>query len=130
MDYLIDELDTIEQAERKGNIAFEKLLVKRNEKKANRKQMDKILTKVIEADNMLKKEVIVSNENDEKLILMEDILKECTDYIKKLKIKEDTMYVLLKNISETNSKIMLRMLKVLYESHTEVFLNSFKKGKK
>jgi hypothetical protein len=130
MDYLIDELDTVEQAERKGNIAFEKLLVKKNEKKANRKQMDKILTKVNEADNLVKKEIITSNDNDEKNILIEDILNECTDYIKKLKIKEDTMYVLLKNISETNSKIMLRMLKVLYESHKDIFLNSFKKGKK
>jgi hypothetical protein len=130
MDYLIDELELIEQADRKGNIQFEKMLIKRNERKANRKHLDKILSKVLEADHLIKKEIITSNENDEKNVLIEDILNECIDYVKKLKIKEDTMYVILKNISETNSKIMLRMLKVLYESHKEIFLNSFKKGKK
>jgi hypothetical protein len=129
MDYLIDELELIEQAERKGNINFDKLLVKKNEKKANRKQMDKILSKVTEADNFIKKEIIECGENDEKLIRIEDVLKECTEYIKKLKIKEDTMYVILKNITETNSKIMMRLLKALYESHKDVFLNAFKKGK-
>jgi hypothetical protein len=129
MDYLIEELDLIEQADRKGNLPFDKLLVKKNEKKANRKQMDKILSKVTEADNLIKKEIITGGENEEKIVLIEDLLKECSDFIKNLKIKEDTMYVLLKNISETNSKIMHRLLKVLYEAHTEIFLNAFKKGK-
>jgi hypothetical protein len=129
MDYLINELDTIEQAERKGNIHFEKFLIKRNDKKANRKQIEKILSKVTEADNLIKKEQLSHKETIEKSILIDDILKECSDYMKKLKITEDTMHVILKNISETNSKIMLRILKLLYESHKNIFLKSFKKGK-
>jgi hypothetical protein len=129
MDYLINELDTIEQAERKGNIHFEKFLIKRNEKKANRKQIEKILSKVTEADNLIKKEQLSHRETIEKSILIDATLKECSDYMKKLKIKEDTMYVILKNVSETNSKIMLRILKLLYESHKNIFLKSFKKGK-
>ena len=129
MDYLINELDLIDQAERKDNVYFDKFLIKKNEKKANRKQMDKIISKITEADNLMKQEITFNPESDEKYIILDDIVSECIEYIKKLKIKEDTMYVILKNISEINNKIMLRLLKILYESHPEVFLKSFKKGK-
>lgn len=129
MDFLIEELEGFKQADRKVNIDFEKLLIKKNEKKANRKQLDKIFCKLEEVDNAVKSLNASSKELDEKSIEIEDVLKECADRIKKFKIKEDTMYSLLKNTYEEYPKLLLRLLKILYDTHQDVFINAFKKGK-
>ncbi|GLI82335.1 hypothetical protein ANABIO32_00210 [Rossellomorea marisflavi] len=128
MDYLISELNGIEQAERKQNIPFSELLIEKETKKVNYKQFDKIIEKMKILDNFIKSENAKLLEKDEKFIAIEDLIKECNDYLKKLKINEDTMHVLIKYVVDTDSKMSLRLFNSLFNTHLDLFLKSFKNG--
>lgn len=130
MDYLINNLDKVVTATRKENIHFSEFLVKQDTKKVNNKQFKKILNKIEKMDDLIRSENAKYKESEEKSILIDDIIKEYTDYIKKLKINESTMYIIIKHVSEVNDKIMLKLFNVLYQSHQEKFLNSFKNTEK
>lgn len=129
MDFLITELEDLDKAVKRTDIPFEKFLVKRNEKKANRKQMMKVIDRVRLADNLIKSENASYTDEDEKVITIEDVIKECIDTVKKLKIKEDTMYAIIKEACDINTDVLMKLLKVLYETQTETFINAYKISK-
>lgn len=126
MDYLINELDQVENAIYKNNHYLEDFLVEKDTSKANYKQFDKIIKKIVEMDDLIKSQNAKYMEKDEKVAIIEEITSEYLNYIRKLKINEGTMYMVLRYILETENKIMLRLLNVLYQSHKEKFLKCFK----
>jgi hypothetical protein len=130
MDYLIEKLNESEPAKYKINIDVEDILSDTDIKKFNYKQFDKIIENVEELDNSIKNINAKYFDKEEKNNKIEEITRDFLNPIQKLKINELTMNVLVRYFSETNSKLLLRLLNLLYNSQKENFLKTFKKGKK
>ncbi|MEI2465009.1 RNA dependent RNA polymerase [Niallia taxi] len=126
MDFLIEELDLIKQASRKESLCFESLLIERDSEKVNYKQFDKITSLVRELDNAIKNEYAKHNDKEETNIIVENIMKDYIIQVKRLKINVHTMQAIVRLVIDTESKLILRLLNVLYNSHKETFVNLFK----
>lgn len=128
MDFLIKELNKIPQAERKSNIEFKKILIEKEDVNYNQKQVNKIISLVDETDNLLKSENAKLIDKEERFTNIEDIMKDCFDKIQKIKINENTMYEIIKETSQSNTKIFMKLLHILHKTHKENFLKCFKNG--
>lgn len=126
MDFLIEGLNDIDQAERKDNIHFDEFIQRPNEKEIDKRQLSKVIEIINKADDLIKNEMATYSEHDEKMVVVEDIINELNNKIKKIKLNSDTLYSIIKTSYDIDSKILMRLLKCLYESHTEIFIKTFK----
>ncbi|CCG49127.1 RNA dependent RNA polymerase [Bacillus velezensis] len=131
MDYLLIELEQIPRGKKEGKIEFDRLLVKKDSRKGNRKQSARIKSLVTELQNKLI-QTKMKQKDHESFIIEEKIISEYTDKIKKLKVKPETMYEILEHVSKSECgskktlKINIRLLNALHQSQTETFLAAFK----
>lgn len=135
MDYLNRIMSKLPNPEtQKKNIEFTSLLVKHNVKKGDRHQEDKIFnyvkdmcSKINSINAQFKKDTknTEDEENEEKDILIDNVIKYYNFYMHKLKVKDDTMYAIL-NHASTNSKILVKLLNVLYTTQKDILLHAFK----
>ncbi|PLR72299.1 RNA dependent RNA polymerase [Bacillus sp. UMB0728] len=128
MDYLINELDQLDYAAYRENVHLESFLIEKDISKANYRQFDKVINKITEMDDLIRSENAKFKDKDEKNTKIEDITLDLLNYLKKLKINEDTIYMIIRYISDTDNKLLLRVLNVLYQSQKEKFLKTFKNG--
>jgi hemerythrin superfamily protein len=126
MDFLFEEMSTLDWADYRKDIDFKEFLVKSSVKDGDRKQQQKIFSYV---ENMCKKinntytSNLVEEERDRRI---DDTIKYYKFYVDKLKVSSDTMYsLLLKLSSDKKAKIASRLLSVLYASHKDTFLLAF-----
>lgn len=126
MDFLYESMSNLDYADKKENIQFEDLLIKRQLKESNRRQEKKIFSYV---ENMVSKinNTYASNlSEEEKERKIEDTIKYCKFYIEKIKISEDTMYsILMKMTKNQKDKIASRLLNVLFSTQKSQFLSAF-----
>jgi len=125
MDYLIEELKNIKAATRKDNLPFENFLIENDTEKINYKQLEKVILIVKDLDGFVKNENAKSIDKEERQVNLENLMNDYIDRIKKLKINEFTMCMIVKIVSETESKLILRLLNVLYNAHKDNFLKLF-----
>lgn len=125
MDYLQDEMKS-RRADEHENIEFSELLIKQNQKNANRKQKEKIIMTVDEMVEGLNGLYAKSIDEEERANESENIIDYYKNRVGKLTVKPDTMYALLKDNSG-KSKIFVKLLNMLYTTQKEVFLGAFKK---
>lgn len=125
MDYLIEDINNILPANKKGTLPFEDFLVEHDVDKINYKQYDKILQVVNELDDKIKSEFSTSDRDDKREII-EELIRKYITVVKRLKINEHTMNSLIKLTIESDSRLILRLLNVLYQSHKKSFLHIFK----
>lgn len=132
MDMLIYEMSKIKPAEDKSLIGFHTLLIDRSSSKDDRKQKQKVLDYVEkmvgELNGLYAQYMNVTDkaEKKEKNILEEDIVKDYSSYVKKLKINELTMYSILWDMSQKDIEFCTKLLNILYITQKEVFINAFK----
>lgn len=131
MDYLQIELDSLPDAKTRKTIKFETVLDNSYKlSDGNRKQIDKVSDLVVEMKNEIVNVNGSPGDKDEQKREIEDIINDYSGKISKLKVKPETMYALLMKIESKDvtkqSKVGTRLMKVMYETQREVFLNSFK----
>lgn len=130
MDFLFLELDKLPDAKRRSDVLINDLLVKCETSKANRKQQAKIISYV---EEMCKRINFINAAGGDKEEVNEDIdnvIKYYGFFIGKLSVKPDTMYSLLTGAIKGNSKIVRRLMNILYLTQKEVFLSAFAEGEK
>jgi hypothetical protein len=129
MDHLYEVLSKIEDANGVKTWNFKYFLSKVDIDKANRKQRERVRELVAELVNKLESIHSKKYKKKEKNVKLADTTAEYLGKIGKLKIKQNTMYSILKDIDEKKYKsIRTKLLNCLYQAHTETFLNCFKKS--
>lgn len=127
MDYLNGIMSNLDKADYKNNIELERLLIKQDARKANRKQKTKIADLIDEMKNQIEKvETKCSEDDDEKYNKLEDIINVCLGNVGKLKVKPDTMYDVLCRVEGDYSQFATRLMNALYQTQPKIFINAFK----
>ncbi len=126
MDFTIEYLSNINYATRTETVPFEILLKEENHNNPNYRQSNKIIERIQKMDDMVKHLNASIKEKEKRKLLIEEEVNNCLNYIKKLKLNINTMHTTIKYTLATNEKIMVKILNVLYQTHQELFLNSFK----
>ncbi|MEH7470044.1 hypothetical protein V7195_26340 [Priestia megaterium] len=131
MDYLFEALEGLKYADSKDKIRFNDLLAKVKKSDGDRHQRAAILEEVKEMSKYIMSiNSDESNLNDsEKDEYQLNVMDNSKYKIEKKDIKIETMVSTIEYALDPNNKYVspLRLLKVLYETHTEVFLEVFKK---
>lgn len=129
MDYLYETMSSLDDAERRETISFQNMLMPHSLSKSLRKQEYKIFEYV---EKMISKINYIFSSNsseDEKYIMLDDVMKYYEFKIKKMKISKDTMYSLIIKIhSDEKNKFTARLLNVLYSSKKDEFLSVFRQN--
>lgn len=135
MDYLFEEMNNIDQADKRINLSMKELLVKKNTKKGNRHQSNKIIEyveeKCFKINNVYSKynefENLTKGQKKERDGIIDDTIKYYNFYVSKLEVNEDTMYsLLLKIANHKKDRIAARMLSILHTTQKDMFLAAFK----
>ncbi|WP_228307305.1 hypothetical protein [Priestia sp. J2] len=131
MDYLFEALEGLKYADSKDKVEFNDLLAKVKKSDGDRHQRAAILEEVEEMSKYIMSiNSDESNLNDsEKDEYQLNVMDKSKYKIEKKDIKIETMVSTIEYALDPNNKYVspLRLLKVLYETHTEVFLEAFKK---
>ncbi|TDL34559.1 hypothetical protein E2R51_02255 [Jeotgalibacillus sp. S-D1] len=124
----MDLLQSIELPNKKeeGKIDLESLLIDLKST-ANKKQRAKVVAIARELQAVMKANL--KKDDKEQSNIIADAIKEAVSKVKRMKIKPETMYDLIIKTEKDYESIALELLKVLYKSHTEIFLSVFKEKK-
>lgn len=129
MDYLIKNLEENIHSTRESSILIDSLLLEKPRQRANEKQFDNIMKRISlldrETQSLYAKKYSNKKERDR---LIDSTFREHLNYIKSLKIKEDTMFRLVKHLIAIEHGLLFRVLSVLNETHPKSLLEIFKKG--
>jgi len=130
MDYLYEESNNIDKANKRSGIHFSSLLKKSDRSKYNKRHIAKIIEKTSIHSKMIRQIFILELDSKDRFEKMSEIDKEFRNAIKNLKIKQDTMIGLLNQMesmeSKLNKKDTIPFLKVLFDEHKDVFLSCFR----
>ncbi|MGG2091261.1 hypothetical protein AB1283_00660 [Bacillus sp. S13(2024)] len=126
MDYLSEDLNKIKPANQKETLPFEDFLIKSGTDRSINRNINKIIKNIKMKDNLIRLVIASPDDQDEKMRKIEDIITDLSSYIKKIKLKEGSIYNILVHSHTLEGKIMMRLLKVLYEMHGELLLKSIK----
>ncbi|UQX56085.1 hypothetical protein M5V91_10895 [Cytobacillus pseudoceanisediminis] len=159
MDFLYEIMGELDKAESREHLDVSELLVKRDYKKGNRKQIpraEELASELQDKITKIKKErVNYKVSKEEEFNKIEDTTEEYTTKFNKLKINENTMYVILSKISKEfepeekekvvinnlgdeekqrkeggevkKNKSLVRLMNQLYKTQETIFLNAFLK---
>jgi hypothetical protein len=126
MDFLFNEMQKLPMGNRKNDIPFDELLVKKEMSKSNRKQ-EQIIYNYIESMNTKINNTyarqMTEKERDRKI---DDIIKYYSFFIRKLSVGEDTMYSMMSKLTKNKKdSIASRLLNTLYSTKKEQFFRAF-----
>ncbi|MFD0587801.1 hypothetical protein ACFQZE_07285 [Paenibacillus sp. GCM10027627] len=132
MDLLYLEMENIKSADHRKDVPLKDLLMPFGSKGSAYEQEQKILLYVEAMVNKINStyanNALSTNEKERRI---DDAIKYCSYFIKKLKINSETMYSLLSKISSTSSqknrqvKLGARLMGILYNSQKHTFLTAF-----
>ena len=134
MDLLIEIIDeNTQKADKTKTISLSDLLVPYSQRHTNTKQINKLIEEIdLLSDNIncIMSTLQGKSKEDKQAEYdkIEDLIYEEQLKIKNRKIKQETMYTILKMISEDNDKIKnikSNLMKMLYKAQKEIFLNAF-----
>jgi tellurite resistance protein len=133
MDWIQAGIDTIQNAYTNDKCIDDYKFIQPVEGKSDDRQRDKIKTIVTELDNLYKAHfdnVAEGKEQDDESWEVEQLIKtkDTLDKIKKFSIQPKTMQMLIEDAFKSNKKYKRKLLNCLYKSHTELFLQGFKKA--
>ena len=129
MDYLQVEIDKIADADKRNDLRFDELLTKADSQRANRRQT-KRLFEILEEISQEMNETFATKSEKEAKVRLDFIISKSKNEISKIKINENTMYSFLKSLSNQKVNYSNVMLRVLYDTHKELFLQAFKQNEK
>lgn len=136
MDYLEEIIDSIPRSKSSKNINICELLVEKNSRKSNRKQMQEIKEKVKDLNEKIKHLMALEDmDKREKLLIIEELKEDLIEELKEKKIIVETVIALVKQAykesikdKNDNSEYGLLLVSLLFKSHAEVVLEAFKDG--
>lgn len=136
MDYLEEIIDSIPRSKSSKNINICELLVDKNSRKSNRKQMQEIKEKVKDLNEKIKHIMAIEEiDKREKLLIIEELKEDLVEEFKDKKITIETVIALIKQAykdgvkdKNDNSEYGLLLVSLLFKSHAEVVLEAFKDG--
>lgn len=129
MDFLINELSTLDRAHRKDSINMEEFLKDYNVTEVNSKHLEKVNYLL---DEYRKEQSSIHGENKEKEILYNKLTESTEDYSIKfsnLKLQPSTIAMIIHYVSEIAERNTLTAMKILYKSNKEYFLEAIKPHK-
>jgi len=141
MDYLHNVLTGLPGAKEIGTVKLSSLLNhKYDSNKSDRKQKYKITNAVEDLQKGIEKVFSTyigedESNKDERNIAHEDLFKESLEKLKKLRVKPETMYDIIKRLDKPVKDkkkeseyctYRVRLMNILYQTQTEVFLKVFK----
>ncbi|CAM3677623.1 hypothetical protein GCM10009865_47440 [Aeromicrobium ponti] len=135
MDYLYEVMSELKNANGKTSIELVKLLDKKENKKANRRQIPKAQELAFELQGQIAAIKTAGGNEEEMNIKVEEVTNAYSEKFKKLKINDNTMFAILRIISEEaeekevnekkKKKSLVRLMNALYKSQGEIFINAF-----
>ncbi|MDU6807583.1 MAG: hypothetical protein E6423_02220 [Clostridium sp.] len=136
MDYLEEIIDSIPRSKSSKNVNICELLVEKNSRKSNRKQMVEIKQKVKELNEKIKHIMALEDMNKrEKIMIIEELKEDLVEELKDKKIIVETVIALVKQAykdgvkdNNENSEYGLLLVSLLFKSHPDVVLEAFKDG--
>lgn len=136
MDYLEEIIDEIPRSKSSKNINICELLVEKNSRKSNRKQMQEIKQKVKELNEKIKHLMALEDmDKREKLLIIEELKEDLVEELKEKKIITETVIALVKQAykesikdNNENSEYGLLLVSLLFKSHPDIVLEAFKDG--
>ncbi|MFR5642718.1 MAG: hypothetical protein ACLTK7_06095 [Clostridium paraputrificum] len=136
MDYLEEIIDSIPRSKSSNNINICELLVEKNSRKSNRKQMQEIKEKVKDLNEKIKHLMALEDMNKrEKLLIIEELKEDLVEELKNKKITVETVIALVKQAykdgvkdKNDNSEYGLLLVSLLFKSHADIVLEAFKDG--
>lgn len=136
MDYLEEIIDSIPRSKSSKNVNICELLVAKNSRKSNRKQMVEIKEKVKDLNEKIKHIMALEDmDKREKLLIIEELKEDLIDEFKEKKIIVETVIALVKQAykdgvkdNNENSEYGLLLVSLLFKSHPDIVLEAFKDG--
>lgn len=136
MDYLEEIIDSIPRSKSSKNVNICELLVDKNSRKSNRKQMQEIKGKVKDLNEKIKHIMVLEDmEKREKIMIIKELKEDLVEELKEKKITVETVIALVKQAykdsikdNNENSEYGLLLVSLLFKSHAEVVLEAFKDG--
>lgn len=136
MDYLEEIIDSIPRSKSSKNVNICELLVEKNSRKSNRKQMVEIKDKVKQLNEKIKHLMALEEiDKREKLLIIEELKEDLVEELKDKKIITETVIALVKqaykeNIKDNNenSEYGLLLVSLLFKSNPDIVLEAFKDG--
>lgn len=136
MDYLEEIIDSIPRSKSSKNINICELLVEKNSRKSNRKQMQEIKEKVKELNEKIKHIMALEDmDKREKIMIIEELKEDLVEEFKDKKITIETVIALIKQAykdgvkdNNENSEYGLLLVSLLFKSHPDIVLEAFKDG--
>ncbi|MFR0018223.1 MAG: hypothetical protein ACLRVF_18130 [Clostridium paraputrificum] len=136
MDYLEEIIDSIPRSKSSKNINICELLVEKNSRKSNRKQMQEIKQKVKELNEKIKHLMALEDmDKREKIMIIEELKEDLIEELKEKKIITETVIALIKQAykesikdKNDNSEYGLLLVSLLFKSHADIVLEAFKDG--
>lgn len=136
MDYLEEIIDEIPRSKSSKNINICELLVEKNSRKSNRKQMVEIKGKVKELNEKIRHLMALEEiDKREKIMIIEELKEDLVEELKDKKIITETVIALVKqaykeNIKDNNenSEYGLLLVSLLFKSNPDIVLEAFKDG--
>lgn len=136
MDYLEEIIDSIPRSKSSKNVNICELLVEKNSRRSNRKQMVEIKGKVKELNEKIKHIMALEDmDKREKLLIIEELKEDLIEELKNKKIIVETVIALVKQAykesikdKNDNSEYGLLLVSLLFKSHPDIVLEAFKDG--
>ena len=136
MDYLVEIIDSIPRSKSSKNINICELLVEKNSRKSNRKQMQEIKERVKDLNEKIKHLMALEDmDKREKIMIIEELKEDLVEELKEKKITIETVIALIKQAykdgvkdKNDNSEYGLLLVSLLFKSHADVVLEAFKDG--
>lgn len=136
MDYLEEIIDSIPRSKSSKNVNICELLVDKNSRKSNRKQMQEIKQKVKDLNEKIKHLMALEEiDKREKLLIIEELKEDLIAELKNKKIIVETVIALVKQSykesikdKNDNSEYGLLLVSLLFKSNADVVLEAFKDG--
>lgn len=136
MDYLEEIIDSIPRSKSSKNVNICELLVEKNSRKSNRKQMQEIKEKVKDLNEKIKHIMALEDmDKREKIVIIEELKEDLVEELKDKKIITETVIALVKQAykdgvkdNNENSEYGLLLVSLLFKSHPDIVLEAFKDG--
>lgn len=129
MDFLMEELDGLKHSNKNKCISFLEFIIPTEIKNVSMRQVNRVNDVIKKYNNEIKAIKVKKNEDgNESYTEIEELSLSTSRVISKWKLKPETIAFILKHTYEDFDSLLLKMVKILYETDSEKLLGVIKKG--
>jgi len=124
MDYLIEDIDNIKESPKTITIYLESLMNDFSTRHVNMRQIENVES--VMNEYLTKLHEIKKLSSDESRNMHIELVNITINKLKKWRLKAETISILMKKMTNTNDRLLLSTIKMLYECHKEEFEKCYK----